>query len=361
MPCTPLLKSRTHQPVVATRLSPRGRVVAALALVLAVALPLTCVAQDPPMNAARFPAPDPDAPPEGFPNITFGTMGGKQFWTDFVIRDNWRIQQNIYTGHFRLLNPKNQRVACGNYAHCWRKLQSAAQTEPLGVGSEHVIVLLHGLGRSRSSMASMEQFLREHTDCEVINFSYASTRATLSDHAFALQHMLSHLTDARDVSFVCHSLGNLVVRRMLDEYTPPKDIRYSRMVMLGPPNLGAQLARRFQNNILFNLVWGQSGKQLAKTWDQLEPHLATPEFEFGVLAGGAASKFTNPLVDGEDDLIVSVEETRLPGACDFRRVGAIHTLMPSDDQVQKLTAHFLTHGFFETVENCHPIPASQEP
>ena len=313
------------------------------------------------MESTALPAPDPDAPPEGFPNIKWGTMGGKQFWTDFVNRADWRIQQNFYTGHFRLLNPQDQRVAWGNYSHCLQQLEQISAARQLPPAAPKVIVLLHGLGRSRSSMNSMASYLREQTDCEVINFTYASTRGTLSDHGRALHHMISHLQGVREISFVCHSLGNLVVRRMIDEYPAPDAIQFSRMVMLGPPNLGAQLARRFQNNILFNLAWGKSGKQLAKTWDQLEPHLATPDFDFGVLAGGADSKFTNPLVEGDDDLIVSVQETRLPGACDFRHVPAIHTLLPSDATVKELTLQFLCHGYFESADRCEPIPPAQEP
>jgi pimeloyl-ACP methyl ester carboxylesterase len=315
-------------------------------------------AQEPPMAAMNRSDPDRNAAPKANFNLSMGTFGGKQFWTDFVIQADWRIQQNIYTGHFRLLSPQNTRIASGNYAHCWSELEkkiNAAADIPSN--PRQAIVLLHGLARSRSSMASMATYLQEHTDALVINFSYASTRATLSDHAHALHHMLNHLAGVEEVSFVCHSLGNLVVRRMLDEYEAPPSMHFSRMVMLGPPNLGAQLASRFRKNILFNLVWGPSGKQLAQTWHETEPHLATPDFEFGVLAGGGGdSKLSNPLIQGDDDLVVSVEETRLPGAADFRRVAAYHTWLMSDGTVQQLTLHFLQHGYFESEASRDPIP-----
>ena len=303
----------------------------------------------------ELPLPDPQAQPQGFPNLKFGTMGGKQFWTDFLWRDDYRIQQNFYTGHFRLLNPRDQRLAWGNYSHCVQRLEKAHPIPAVAEQSTDVIVVIHGLGRSRGSMKRLTQFLRENTEARVLSFGYASTRRTLSDHARALHHMLEHLEGKHRVSFVCHSLGNLVVRRMLAEHGEDEAWQYGRMVMLGPPNLGAQLARRFQNNILFNLAWGQSGKQLAKTWEQLEPRLATPTFEFGVIAGGAEASFSNPLVDGEDDLIVSVEETRLPGAADFRHVEAFHTWLPTDAQVHQLALKFLESGYFETSANAEPI------
>ena len=206
-------------------------------------------------------------------------------------------------------------------------------------------------------MDSMAKYLEANTEAQIVNFSYASTRGTLSDHAKALHHMLQHLQGVQEVSFVCHSLGNLVVRRMLDQESPLNYSRVSRMVMLGPPNLGAQLARRFQKNLLLNLVWGKSGKQLARNWDHVETELATPDFEFGILAGGAGeSRFSNPLIQGEDDLIVSVEETRLPGAADFRRVTAYHTWLTSSEEVKVLTVRFLKFGYFESEDSREPIP-----
>lgn len=329
-------------------------------LVIAAALSTKVFAQELPMAEMSPSDPDRKAPPQANFNWSMRTLGGRQFWTDYVIQSKWRIQQNIYTKHFRLLSPRDTRVAAGNYSHCWAELQKNLTDGDTRPSTTRAVVVLHGLARSRSSMESMANYLEEHTDALVVNYGYASTRASLSDHAHALNHMLSHLQGIEETSFVCHSLGNLVVRRMLDEYEPPSSMHFSRMVMLGPPNLGAQLARRFRKNILLNLVWGPSGKQLAKTWDETEPHLATPYFEFGVLAGGGDGKLSNPLVQGEDDLIVSVEETRLPGANDYRRVNAYHTWIMSDETVQELTLNFLNHGYFESEGTRDPIPTKPE-
>ena len=313
--------------------------------------------QESPMKNGDLSSLDLDAPPQRNFNLPLKTLGGWQFWTDYVIRSDWRIQQNVYTKSFRLLSPTDTRMASGNYAHCINEMDrilTASEAEP---SPDKAIVLIHGLARSRSSMASMAKYLEANTQAQIVNFSYASTRGTLSDHAKALHHMLQHLRGVQEVSFVCHSLGNLVVRRMLDQESPLNYSRFSRMVMLGPPNLGAQLARRFQKNLLLNLVWGKSGKQLARNWDHVETELATPDFEFGILAGGAGeSRFSNPLIQGEDDLIVSVEETRLPGAADFRRVTAYHTWLTSSEEVKVLTVRFLKFGYFESEDSREPIP-----
>ncbi|MTI69590.1 MAG: transcriptional regulator [Firmicutes bacterium] len=38
------------------------------------------------------------------------TMGGKIWWKDIDIRDNFKIQQNIVSKHFRILDDKDRRV-----------------------------------------------------------------------------------------------------------------------------------------------------------------------------------------------------------------------------------------------------------
>ena len=219
-----------------------------------------------------------------------------------------------------------------------------------------VVILLHGLGRSRSSWDSLETSL--HRDgFRVVDFGYASTRATIDEHADALHHVITHLDNVEHISFVGHSLGNLVVRRYLAKYPPRANERpeHKRMVMLGPPNQGAELARRLRDNAIFYLFGGEPGQQLAREWQDVEPLLATPEFEFGILAGGEDSDFSNPLVRGEDDLIVSLEETRLPGAVDFRHVESMHTFMPWNEEVMRMTRHFLAEGNFESHATRQPI------
>jgi hypothetical protein len=51
--------------------------------------------------------------PIGLPNVAMPTMGGALFWEDVAEIKGWRIQQNIFTGHWRLLDPGNMRYAWG--------------------------------------------------------------------------------------------------------------------------------------------------------------------------------------------------------------------------------------------------------
>ena len=55
-------------------------------------------------------------------NVPLKTTGGTQWWTDFEVREGYRIQQNALTGHWRLLDASDVRQAWGKREACEAKL-----------------------------------------------------------------------------------------------------------------------------------------------------------------------------------------------------------------------------------------------
>jgi hypothetical protein len=51
--------------------------------------------------------------PIGLPNVRMPTLGGTFFWDDLAEIEGWRMQRNVVTGHWRLLDPHNVRCAWG--------------------------------------------------------------------------------------------------------------------------------------------------------------------------------------------------------------------------------------------------------
>lgn len=47
------------------------------------------------------------------PNIPFPTMGGRVFWNTIASRGGYKLQQNMFTGHARILNSDDVRIAWG--------------------------------------------------------------------------------------------------------------------------------------------------------------------------------------------------------------------------------------------------------
>lgn len=316
--------------------------------------------QDP--VAATHAADDPNAPW----NLESPTLGGKQFWTDERVFHDWRIQRLVVSGHYRLLDDRNVRQAWGTREQCeavFLRLKQEKQLPPLG---REVVILLHGLTRTRESMEPIAKYLREHSRYTVLTVGYASSREKTADHAAALAKVIEHLDGVEQVHFVAHSLGNLVIRHYLADrdqgvHQGKSVPQIGRIVMLAPPNQGAEIARRVRASSLFRTVWGTTGQEIARHWEELEPRLAVPRGEFGIIAGSLGnSDGRNPLVAGDDDMVVAVSETRLVGAADFLELPVLHSFIMTDDRVLECTLRFLEHGYFVTPKAREPI-TSLEP
>jgi pimeloyl-ACP methyl ester carboxylesterase len=292
-------------------------------------------------------------------NWEIPTFGGKQVWTDEFVHLEWRIQRNVLTGHHRLLDDQNVRRAWGDFDQCRAVFAALKQELNLPALQPRVVIVLHGLIRSRESMSGLCRYLTEHSDFSVLNVSYASSREELADHAAALARIVDRLEGVDEVNFVGHSLGNLVIRHYLGDRVDAGGRRAGRVVMIGPPNHGAELARRFKDNPLFQIVFGDTGRQLAEQWSRIAPRLAIPRGEFGIIAGGTADNAGfSPLISGDDDFVVAVSETQLPGAADFIVVPVLHATIMNNPQVQEQTLRFLRHGYFVSAETRQPLPAA---
>lgn len=283
------------------------------------------------------------------------TLGGKQLWADEVFFHDWHIQRNVFTGHYRLLDGSQHRHASGTLDQCRARLEEIRRERNLPPMAGPAVIVMHGLMRSSAAMAQMSRMLREQGKYTVFNVGYPTTRGTVEEHAARLRGIIAGLDGVTELNFVAHSLGNIVIRCYLGEGKP--DPRIKRMVMLGPPNNGARLAEMLTRTGVFELVAGKAGSQLAKGWTELTPKLATPECEFAIIAGGRGdAKGYNPVLKGDNDLIVDVESTRLAGAADFAVLPVIHATMMDDPQVHEYTLRFLQQGHFVSAAARDSIP-----
>jgi hypothetical protein len=152
-------------------------------------------------------------------------------------------------------------------------------------------------------------------------------------------------------------MGGLLVRTYLQQETDP---RIRRMVMLGVPNRGANMANIVQNNPLFKLLFGPAGQQLIEDPEGFIAGLPTPPFEFAIVAGARGTdEGWNPLIEGDDDGTVEVANTRLLGAADFMTVCGMHSFLMDREDVIDSTCRFLTTGALR--ETGVPQPIVVEP
>lgn len=331
---------------------------------LAVIFPAVPLREFPRCRAAEAPTrPAPSL--SGREAVPLPTLGGTQFWGDELFFDRWRIQRNTVSGHCRLLDGNNLRYASGTFRQCQAVLDKIKIDRDLPPMRGKAVLVLHGIADNRTMMNGLCRYLEEKGGYRVFNITYPSTRQSIGDHAQGLASVVDHLDGIEEINFVGYSLGNLVVRHYFADYLKKHDgradPRFQRMVMIGPPNHGAELATKLGDSKLFTLAFGHSGQQLGQLWVWEETSLATPPLEFGIIAGGCGNSMGfNPLLPGDDDSIVTVASTRLAGASDFIIVPAIHPMLPRESRVHVLTLRFLQHGYFVAAERRKPIGKGEE-
>lgn len=292
-----------------------------------------------------------DPAPTTRPNLALPTLGGKQVWADRRWQEGWRVQQNVLSGHHRLLDPNERRRAWGNLAAC--ELALREQAPSAASDQDSLVILLHGMGRSRAAFAKMQDRLQQQ-GWAVASISYPSTRRPISGHAEQLVELLENLEGYRQVNFVTHSLGGIVVRQMLaDAGSWREELKVGRIVMLAPPNQGADFAARLESFAPFRWLFGETGTSLTPEALRSMP---APDVPFLVIAGArgdAEGKGWNPMLEGDDDWVVRVAETHLPGQAAHLTIHSLHTFLMNQDAVIASTAAFLRDG------TILPIPAEQ--
>lgn len=250
---------------------------------------------------------------------------GTQFWADVRWRDGWRVQRHWDGQACRLLDPAG-RIACrGSWARCTEALDEA---QPEAASIDRLVVLLHGLGRTRRSLARLDGALRE-AGFTTARLDYPSTRKSIQDHAATLAELLDHIPTPNKLSFVSHSLGGLIVRQLL-QYDAPWRPAIDRIVMIAPPNQGASLAGSLDKGGVLRGILGPSYGQIAEGFAATLP---VPQVPVAIFAGDAAG--------ASGDGLVTVDETRLEGPNEHHIVPAIHTFVMNHPSVIRGAVSFL--------------------
>jgi pimeloyl-ACP methyl ester carboxylesterase len=214
-------------------------------------------------------------------------------------------------------------------------------------GDAACVILLHGLGRTSMSMASLAHAL-EIRGYRVTNLSYPSTDLTIE--ALAREFLTPAVDRCQDAGcpvlhLVSHSLGGILIRQYLQTHALPAG---SRIVMLSPPNQGSEIADHLKSYRLYHWVTGPAGQQLGTEKDSVPQQLTPVNATIGVIAGNESwNPLFSYLIPGPDDGKVAVDHARLAEMTDFLVVPASHTFIMDDDTVIAQTIHFLQYGRFD--------------
>jgi pimeloyl-ACP methyl ester carboxylesterase len=244
-------------------------------------------------------------------------------WQDIWIREGWRVQRHCVTGDARTLDSAGTRVASGTQTTCLAYAKSASPQ----TSAKRAAILLHGLWNSPGIMSGIAERLAAE-GWATANICYPSRRLPLAAHAQATSRVAAGLADdgATDIALIGHSLGGLVARAAM-AHAPKDGWNPTSLVLIGSPARGSAIAGRFQNLPGFNHIVGACAPALTPAGAAPIPPPACPKTL--VIAGGNGAHGYNPLLPGDDDGLIAVAETRLPGhETAFTRVRALHKTLP---------------------------------
>ena len=261
-------------------------------------------------------------------------FGGAYVWTDVALQGNYHIQRNVNTGRYRLLDGDRRRILLGGYDTCKLKLD---ELNP-HIESDHLVLLIHGLGRHAGIMDTPKKAIRA-AGFAAHSLNYATLFEGVADH---FSHLLENLNGIRKVSFVTHSLGGLVAREILSRTLVWNGVTAQKLVMMGTPNKGAQIAEFFNRMKTYQFISGPSGQDVRP--NQTIKDLAEPTIPTLIIAGGLNNDIGfNPLLPGDNDGVVTVAETRLDRPHQFKLVKVIHTTIMDHKDSINATLDFLSN------------------
>ena len=266
-------------------------------------------------------------------------MGGQHLWSDVYFYAGWRIQKNIVTKHYRLLSARKIRLAWGSYEGCLKVLNIFRKTLGLKNPNTHLIVMLHGIAGWKETLYFLKKVLRKN-GYFAEGYSYASLQDTLEDQARDLNTFLSRLEGIEEITLIGHSLGGIVIRKALGTTEGwQKRIKLKGVIMIGTPNKGAILADFTKRFKALGKIAPKVRDQLTKDYAKTLPLL---KGRVGLIAGSLNSgKGINPLINGDDDGVVGVEEVWMEGNKDRLIINSDHFTLPNRKASKAAVLRFL--------------------
>ena len=210
------------------------------------------------------------------------------------------------------------------------------------------VVLLHGIARTSRSLKKLERALQS-AGFATLNLDYASRSKQIAALADDIHLAVMRFSGARDapLHFVAHSMGGLLVRAYIAKYRPA---RLARVVMLGTPNGGSEVADLLSGFSPYRAFYGPAGLELTTANADRSDALPAVDYPVGIVAG---ARFIDPvaglfILPKPNDGRVSVQSAMMDGMADHIIVKASHTGLPRDAIAIEQTIAFLRGGRFRT-------------
>jgi hypothetical protein len=210
------------------------------------------------------------------------------------------------------------------------------------------VVLLHGIARTSRSLGKLEHALQE-VSFATLNLDYPSRKKPLellADHVHPAVVDFAERNNGT-IHFVGHSMGGLLARVYIAKYRPAN---LGRVVMLGTPNGGSEIADLLKSLSLYRSFYGPAGLQLTTEFDGMRKSLPSLDYAVGIVAG---TRSIDPIssifiLPRPNDGRISVQSSKLDGMADHVTIKASHNGLLNHRVAINQTIEFLREGRFKS-------------
>ena len=212
------------------------------------------------------------------------------------------------------------------------------------MSSEHLI-FIHGIWSSRASFVQLAARVRKY-GYKVHYFDYRSVTRSPEENAAKLNEFIESI-DADKIHLVAHSLGGLVLKHFMHNYSQPS---IDKVIMLATPINGSDIAKTLNQHDASRLVLGRAVEKAllggAPAWPKGRP-LAMVAGNKGVGIGNVILGLKDETFSELSDGVVRLEETMSDEVTHHCVIQESHTMMLFSKSVAKAVLHYLEHSNFD--------------
>ncbi|MBQ8631296.1 MAG: hypothetical protein IJ479_06200 [Alphaproteobacteria bacterium] len=279
--------------------------------------------------------------------LTFFTFGGGQFWEDVFFYQKWRIQRNLESKKYRLLDPWDIERHRGTFEECRKAFVKFIDVYQLPRQKGPMIVMLHGFAESKNVFRPLwRKALKKGYLVAAIN--YPSTEKKIDGHVKQLLFMMNHMEDVNEVYFVAKGIGAVILRKLLAVNAPWKErIRIKRIVMVCPANQGSAFITALGKNKLLRWIFGPITEEMSIQKARRIPNL--PEgIDCGIIyCAPLLKKIIRFLPDKLAAILPTKDESKLSGVKSMVEIKNGNINVFKNRRVSCAVLNFLGKGRFK--------------
>ena len=208
------------------------------------------------------------------------------------------------------------------------------------------VVLLHGIAMGSWTLKKLERTLQRR-GFATLNLDYASRKKPLEQLAEDIHAPVEAFASRLDgpIHFVGHSMGGLLARTYVAKHRPE---RLGRVVLLGTPNGGSEIADLLQRLAIYRWFFGPAGAQLTTHPQDGLASLPALDYPVGIVAGNRSLYPISSLfiLPRPNDGRVSVDSAKLADIADHTIIRATHAGLTRHPSAIDQTIAFLSAGRF---------------